>query len=561
MSVRIKLIVLVMISFILGTSIIGIYSIWQIQTNTIKSAHEKLSTDLTLGMALIDERIPGEWSIKDNLLYKGDTIINDHFEIVDAIGQLTGDTVTIFQGRTRISTNVKDSDGNRVVGTNIANNVAEQVLNKGEVFIGEAEVAGEINQTAYEPIKNSSGDIIGIWYVGVPNSPYEKLAMKVTLGIISIIVIQLVIAIFLFYRIITKSIQPLLNIKEVAHKVSKGDLAVNEIKIKSKDEIGLLGSATNHMINNLRNMIIEVSKTVHTLSNAANEMAQSANQTSITTEQVTLAMNDVAEGSKNQLQGTVETLKATENNTKGIMRISDSTSMVLNESAQTLSLAEEGNNYIKSAIQQMENVDCSVKDSISKIHDLVHYSNEISEILSIIMNIAQQTNLLSLNAAIEAARAGENGKGFAVVADEVRKLAEQTSESTNQVTKIIEKIQLHSKISIEAMNKVNNEAEVGIDIVEKTGTLFLDILAATKNVHVKIEDISYTSDQMSASSQEITASIAQIAEIAKNTSTVLTGVAATSEEQLATMEEMNALSDNLLEVSDNLDQLVSVFKL
>lgn len=180
---------------------VGLITMLTVYNKVITTAHEKLKGDLAMGAALLNEKHPGEWSIREGKLFKGETQMNEKFTIVDTIGSLTSDTVTIFQGDTRIATNVKDASGNRAVGTKAAAAVVDTTLMKGQTYIGKANVAGTWNQTAYEPIKDSQGKIVGMFYVGVPNIHYDKAVKDIMMvvGVSSVfgLLIVFVLGIFL----------------------------------------------------------------------------------------------------------------------------------------------------------------------------------------------------------------------------------------------------------------------------------------------------------------------------------------------------------------------------
>ncbi|YBZ93728.1 methyl-accepting chemotaxis protein [Bacillus sp. AK031] len=560
MSIRLKLVLFIAISFLLGTSAIGVYSVIQVKTKTIQSAQEKLKSDLQLGKELIDEKYPGDWSIQGGNLVKGSEIMDGNFDIVDRIGELTGDTVTIFKGDTRVATNVQTEEGARAINTQVSEEVAKDVLSEGNTFIGEANVVGTINQTAYEPIRNAAGDIIGIWYVGVPNTPYNQIAEEVASSLTLFILIELIIGILSIWFIAARSIKPLQRITRITQEIASGNLQAEEIKVKSKDEIGQLGQAVNDMSLQLKKVISSINDTVFTLSSSTKEISESADQTAVSAEQVTLSVQEVMEGAEGQKISTEESVKATEENALGIQRISESAYLVSESSDKTLRQAENGYKSINQAVEQMSTVDQSVQRSIQTINLLETHSKEVSQIISLISSIADQTNLLALNAAIEAARAGEHGKGFAVVAEEVRKLAEQTADSTDKVNKLIGEINDYTHNSVKSMDLVNQEVIKGINDVKLSGHMFKDILESTKRVNEGIQEISATSEQLSASSIEVSASIGNIAEIASANNHAISTVAASSEEQLATMEELNALSSSLNATSGKLKEAIQHFK-
>ena len=178
LNLRMKILLFVLL-FVLIIVAIGFSTIFIVNSKVISTAHEKLAGDLAMGRTLLNEKHPGAWSIREGKLFKGDTVMSGNFTIVDTIGELTGDTVTFFQGDTRVSTNVKKPTGERAVGTKAAQNVIDATLTGGKVYIGKANVVGTWNQTAYEPIKNAGGEIIGMFYVGVPNTRYDEITNEI----------------------------------------------------------------------------------------------------------------------------------------------------------------------------------------------------------------------------------------------------------------------------------------------------------------------------------------------------------------------------------------------
>lgn len=251
MKLKYKIMILFILVILMLNLGLGFYTVNSIHNKVIESAQEKLKSDLALGRTLLNERYPGEWIIKDGHLYKGKFIMNNKFDIVDEIGMLTGDTVTIFQGDTRIVTNVKDHNGNRAVGTKVSEVVANTVLKEGKKYIGKANVVGVWNLTAYEPIKNDDGEIIGIWYVGVPNTIYDILATDLRINIIFITLIGLVFGSLCSWIVVDRFTHPLSILEQTANKIALGKLESN-IEIKSKDEIGKLANSFNIMVLKIR---------------------------------------------------------------------------------------------------------------------------------------------------------------------------------------------------------------------------------------------------------------------------------------------------------------------
>ena len=485
-----KLILFFSIAFLLGTSIIGTYSIAQVYEKTVGTARHKVKSDLALGRALLNERYPGEWSIQNGSLYKGNQVMNNNFDIVDEIGKLTGGTVTIFQGNTRITTNVKKDDGSRAIGTTVSKEVEKVVLGTGKSYVGEAEVVGTMNQTAYEPIKNKNGEIIGIWYVGVPNTPYEELAKEVRNNIILFITIELLIGVIVFGLLLTKFVRPLLSIVETVSRISKGDLNVETIQVKTKDEIGKLGSSVNEMKGNLRSLISQIDETAQQVAASSDELHVSTEQTNSATEHIAATIEQVAAGAAQEIKSVNEMASLLTHTSDQLSQVVQHNGQVALYSENALEKTDKGLLAIGHAENQMESINQKVDSLALVVKKLGDRSNEIGTITEVITSIADQTNLLALNAAIEAARAGEHGRGFAIVSEEVRKLAEQSAESAQQISQLISHIQDETKIAVESMESVSTEVVQGTDAVNEAGQSFSQIQLTVNDVTMKVEEVS-----------------------------------------------------------------------
>ncbi len=219
-------------------------------------AVEKAKSDLITGYEILDKEYPGAWLREGDKLYKGSTLMNDNYAIVDKIGELTGDTVTIFCGNTRVSTNVMN-EGKRAVGTTVADNVAETVLKQGNNYYGEANVVGNKFQTAYTPIKNASGETIGIWYVGAPKKFADTIVSDTLAAVGLVSLITLVIVFIVFRLFLTRMLTNHLNyLVTMSDKVANGDLS-DEIEVKTGGEIGQLAQSFKKMIETIKSLLQE----------------------------------------------------------------------------------------------------------------------------------------------------------------------------------------------------------------------------------------------------------------------------------------------------------------
>jgi methyl-accepting chemotaxis protein len=551
---------LIVISIVLLLSvIIGGVVVSEVTKGIEAFAIEKAKGDLSLSDRYIRNKFPGDWEIKNGNLYRGETKFNENFELVDTIGEDTGDTVTIFQGDTRIATNVL-VNGNRNIGTKVSPEVAEVVLKQGKNYYGTAEVAGNMYQTAYMPLKSKSGETVGIFYVGAPQSIIDEIIsnfmMKFLILVIIIVIISSLIVLW-FTRRLQKRLAAITSAIELA---GKGDFTT-EVIDETGDELTDLSNSYNDMKGNLIIMIKGVLETSEQVAASSEELTAGAEQTSKATEQITEAIQQIASGSDTQTQSIEESARALEELTFGIANIAETSAAIAENGTQASTHAEEGGKYVNQTSQQMNMIHSTVNETSKVIKLLNERSQQIGDISKAIIDIANQTNLLALNAAIEAARAGEHGKGFAVVADEVRKLAEQSQDSSSQISDLIRQIQIDMNQSNDSMDTVKYEVENGLGIVSNTQKSFELILRSMVEMGEKIDGMAATAQQMSASTQEVSATVSGVTTISRESSMHSQGVAASAEEQLASMEEVSASAQNLSKMAENLQNTVSQFKI
>ena len=555
LGTKINLIVIVVI--LLLSTVIGIVVNIEVRAGIKEFAVEKAQADLKQSNSFIDSKYPGDWEIKDNKLYKGSTMMNDNTDIVDEIGENTGDTVTIFQEDTRVTTNVL-KDGQRAVGTQVSQEVADIVLAKGEQYLGEANVQGNIYQAAYMPLRNAQDEIIGILYVGAPQDIIDSIISKVLKGFLIVLIIAIVlsgIGVYFFTRRIKKRLSRMSSALQLA---GKGDFT-SVIEDNTGDELSDLAASFNLMSQNLKTMINEVTTSSIHLSNAAEELLASSEESTAATNQVAVSITEVAKNVETQGKNTEESAHAIDGITIAITRIADNASKVAESSVESTTQSELGYKNVLNVINQMNTISQANSGTNQVIQELESKSEEIGNIIEVITNIANQTNLLALNAAIESARAGEHGKGFAVVADEVRKLAEQSSTSANQIAEIIGKIQHETQKAVQMMEKANQEVTNGVNLAEETGKTFNVIKHAIEDSTMQTQELSAISEELSASVQQVNASIEEVAQLAKVTSDNAGQIATVTEEQLAATEEVANAAASLTKLAENLRELVNKF--
>ena len=306
---------------------------------------------------------------------------------------------------------------------------------------------------------------------------------------------------------------------EIARQIANGNLGM-EIRTEQSDSASLLASM-KMMRDRLRDMVAKISSGAGQLGQASRQLAQ--------------ASRAVAESSASQSEATSSTAAAVEEMTVGIGQITDSASEAHHLSVQSAELSRKGSEVIHDAASEMSKIADSVEASSAIIASLEQQSKEISAVVNVIKEIADQTNLLALNAAIEAARAGEQGRGFAVVADEVRKLAERTTLSTREISSTVEKIQGGTRNAVQSMVAGVDQVRSGTALAQQAGSSIVEIESGARRVVGVVNDITNSLREQNTASNEIARNVEKIATMveANNASAEQAAAAAHQLEQLA----------------------------
>lgn len=346
------------------------------------------------------------------------------------------------------------------------------------------------------------------------------------------------------------------NVKEVAN----GNLTMDPIKVKNRDEIGDLAEAFNEMGTNLANLIRQVTITSETVASSSEQLLASSEQTSKATEQITIAIQEVAAGSENQVQSAMNGNQSMQEISHGMEQVAGSIQIVSNLSVSTSERAEAGNVVVSETVTQMN----TVQEQVSKIADNIQVlgtrSKEIGKIVDLISQVSEQTNLLALNAAIEAARAGEHGKGFAVVADEVRKLAVESNKATDNIRALIGQIQKEINQVTLSMEEGKNSVKSGIEKVNETGNSFHEITDMISSISTQAQEVSAIVEEVNVSTEDMVQKMSEIATISQQAAGNSQQVAASAEEQNASMEEITASAHTLSSMAQELQENVSKFR-
>ncbi|MBK7091917.1 MAG: HAMP domain-containing protein [bacterium] len=363
--------------------------------------------------------------------------------------------------------------------------------------------------------------------------------------------------------VIAKAIsRPLAEITRVANDVAVGDVQ-HDIHIQQKDEIGVLansfrdlidymknlaGAATQIAANNLTVQVepksdkdalgVAFKTMTNNLSNMIKELTDNATQLVSASTEIASSSEQMARGSSEQTSQTAQVSSAVEEMTATIVESSKNAGEASTMAREAASAATEGTKVVSQTIEGMNKIAKVVQDSANTIQALAKSSDQIGEIIGVIDDIADQTNLLALNAAIEAARAGEQGRGFAVVADEVRKLAERTTKATKEITDMIKGIQADTKGAVVSMEQGIHEVDGGRQLADRAGESLNAILGFSQRVQDMIQQIASAAEQQSAASEQIARNVESIANVTKEN-------AAGIEQSASAAEQLNRQAEGL----------------
>jgi methyl-accepting chemotaxis protein len=381
---------------------------------------------------------------------------------------------------------------------------------------------------------------------------------KTTVIILSIIAVVTGLGIGIYIsRAITK---PMDSMLQASNKVAAGDLTVM-VTSDSKDEVGQLGNAIQLMTQSLKGVLGKVQQSAMSVSSTAQELSASSEEMKASTDQISSTTQDIATGVGQQATKMAEVSRAMKEMADSVQQVATNSQKAAESASSASTTAQQVGKMSVDVANKMNEIQSTVDNSAIVIKALDGKSQQIGEIIGVITNIADQTNLLALNAAIEAARAGEHGRGFAVVADEVRKLAEESRGAANQITGLIKDIQQGTKSAVTTMEQGTKTVGEGAKTIGETVTAINQIVKAAAEVATMVQEIAAAAEEQSASVEEVTASIEDLSAISEESAAGTQETSAAAEEQSASMDQLVNAAQDLARLSNELQVEVAKFNI
>lgn len=420
------------------------------------------------------------------------------------------------------------------------------------------------------PVKATNGEVVAYLGVDIDASYIEELNSSVVKQIAPIMfitfIILLVIALVAVYFYIKRALQPLQTMQQAVANLADGDIQtsqqmVDSIDLRANNEISQFARGFKQSLTKIGQTFTTIREKTDHLERSVTEMDAAAQKVMTANDVITTNVSHIAGSSELQKTSNDEVMTAMSEMATGIQRLADTTTEIAESSNDMAQLVETSVVESKEVIEQIENVEQAVVRTANHVTEMGEKFHSIEQMVSVITNIADQTNLLALNAAIEAARAGEAGKGFAVVADEVRKLAEMSRSSAIDIHEQLQSFLQMTERALAEMQVTTTDVKAGTIAVDAIGEKLQQILTVVTDVNAKIQDDSAVIEQMSAGAQEILASTEEMNRLVSETTKETQEMAQSTDVQMELMERLKTVVGLLDTTSQDVVKEVEKFKL
>jgi len=506
----------------------------------------------------------GDYSVSQSgRVTKGDAKISGETQLIDGLQAKTGFEVSMIFSTRRLITTLRNEKGARANGIEVDSEVMERIYQGKVVFQKKHELFGQLYYVYYQPLINSDGSVMGAIEVAMGASSVEELVQEQVTDIISFAVSLVGITAIFVALLSGAMVKTMQEIQSYLNQLVNGELGTKADKKlqKRNDELGDIYRISVKLQETLRKIVEDIKVSSDNLVESANQLASMSQNTRSTMDDVVGSMDEIWRGATNQAE---HSTTANDN----VLMISEQIDLIMEEVEQLTGLAarmDEDEKASEQIVEELSNSNEDTKRSIDRVEEQIAVMYQsiqgIKEAVGMIQAIADETDLLSLNASIEAARAGEAGKGFGVVAEQICKLADQSSKSASDIENIIEEFLSISDRMVDVMGEVKTNMEHQQGKLEETKEKYEKLSAGVECSLANIDNIKGKVSVLSDSRTAVRDNIEELAGISQKNADSSQGTMNAAKGVGSTMQNLEQASENLLRLSDVLKDCLVVFKM
>lgn len=541
-----------------------LFTVTMVKNSMMDETKDALKGTAAATLAAYDQNTGDYLETSNGDIWKGSYNISKSENLVDRIKDNTGMDVTFFYGDKRIMTSAMDENGNRILKSKAGDVIVEKVLNGGEECFSEAvSIEGTLNYGYFMPVyqNGSDTDIVGMIFVGTNKHDKDAVIMRLLGSIVAAVAAIMLVCLIVSTKLASTISRNIRTSIKAVEKIAAGNLnvQVNNKLLKSKDEIGDLSRVTITLRDAMQRTILEINQNVQKLLEASSLLGTAADNTNGTMNKVRSAVNRIVENSAEQAENSKSTSEHMRLMGENITETSAEVE-ALNSNAEFMHQSSE---KAAETLSNLQHINSEVERIIGEVQEQTNRTNDsvqqIYKATAFITSIAEETDLLSLNASIEAARSGESGRGFAVVAEQIKKLSEQSNQSSSEIEETAMMLSEDSQKAVEIMQKMQEIIVSQSESMQDTQKVVEEVVAQIANSMQSIQQIKETTEHLANVRNEVLQAVETLSNIAQDSVSGTKKTYEDTEEVVDTFQQVYMSAEQLREIADQLAGSVQYF--